>query len=188
MTSGSGDRPQVLVAGAGPVGLTAAHELARRGLRVRLVDAASGPSRTIRAVATHPRTLETYDQMGVVGDILGRGRRNRAFTMYAKGRRLVRLDADYSTMPTSYPYTLVIGQTETEAVLRDAVARLGVEVEWGVRLAGFEQDADGVRARLTGADGTEEHVDADWLVGCDGGHSTVRKLLGLELTGQTSET
>lgn len=188
MTPRATGRTQVLVAGAGPVGLTAAHELARRGLRVRLVDAASGPARTSRAVATHPRTLETYDQMGVAGDILRRGRRNRAFTMYAKGRRLVRLDADYSTMPTSYPYTLVIGQTETEAVLRDAVARLGVEVEWGVRLTGFEQDADGVRVGLVRADGTEESARTSWLLGCDGGHSTVRKLLGLELTGETSET
>ncbi|MDK0524603.1 FAD-dependent oxidoreductase [Streptomyces sp. ML-6] len=184
----STDRPDVLVAGAGPVGLTAAHELARRGLRVRLVDAARGPARTSRAVATHPRTLETYDQMGVVEDMLGRGRKNRAFTMYAEGRRLVRLEADYATMPTSYPYTLVIGQTETEAVLRGAVARLGVEIEWGVRLTGFRQDADTVRVTLEKADGTEEHVETPWLVGCDGGHSTVRKLLGLELVGGAGET
>lgn len=180
--------PQALVVGAGPVGLTAAHELARRGLRVRLVDGAAGPARTSRAVAVHPRTLETFAQMGVVDGMLGRGRENRAFTMYAGGRRLVRLEADYSTMPTSYPYTLVIPQTETEAVLREAVARLGVEIEWGVRLTGFEQDSDGVRVRLTRADGGEETVETSWLVGCDGGHSTVRKLLGLELLGETSET
>ncbi|MFF3847876.1 FAD-dependent oxidoreductase [Streptomyces sp. NPDC002328] len=181
-------RTQAIVVGAGPAGLTAAHELARRGLRVRLVDAAAGPARTSRAVAVHPRTLETFTQMGVVEAMLGRGRQNRAFTMYARGRRLVRLEADYSTMPTSHPYTLVIAQTETEAVLREAVARLGVEIEWGVRLTGLEQRADGVSVRLSGADGTERRAETSWLVGCDGGHSTVRKLLGLELLGESSET
>ncbi|MHB9757735.1 FAD-dependent oxidoreductase [Streptomyces sp. BYX5S] len=184
----SAARPQVLIAGAGPVGLTAAHELARRGLRVRLVDAAPGPARTSRAVATHPRTLETYDQMGVVDAMLARGRRNRAFTMYAEGRRLVRLQADYASMPTAYPFTLVIAQTETEAVLREAVARLGVEVEWGVRLTGFAQHEDGVRVTLEDTEGRQQTVDTSWLVGCDGGHSTVRKLLGLELHGVSSET
>ncbi|GHI10374.1 oxygenase [Streptomyces cellostaticus] len=179
---------QVLVVGAGPVGLTAAHELARRGLRVRLIDAAPGPATTSRAVATHPRTLETYDQMGVVDDVLPRGRRNQAFTMYAGGRRRVRLEADYATMPTRYPYTLVVEQTETEAALRSAVARLGVRVEWGVRLEDFAQNAELVRARLVHADGREEMCTASWLVGCDGGHSTVRKCLGLELLGESSET
>ncbi|MFB8246280.1 FAD-dependent oxidoreductase [Streptomyces sp. NPDC055952] len=180
--------PPVVVVGAGPVGLTAAHELARRGVRVRLVDAAPGPAPTSRAVAVHPRTLETFAQMGVLDDLLARGRRNRAFTMYSGGRRLVRLEADYTTMPTSHPYTLVVPQTDTEAVLREAVAGFGVRVEWGVRLTGFEQDADGVNVRLERADGTRETARTPWLVGCDGGHSTVRKQLGLELVGESSET
>lgn len=186
--SGAAGSARVLVVGAGPVGLTAAHELARRGLRVRLVDGAPGPARESRAVAVHPRTLETFDQMGLVDGVLARGRKNRAFTMYARGSQLVRLDADYASMPTRFPYSLIIAQTETEAVLREAVARLGVTVEWGVRLASFEQDADGVRAHLEHPDGTAEEYEAPWLVGCDGGHSTVRKQLGLPLLGESSET
>ncbi|MFD4246265.1 FAD-dependent oxidoreductase [Streptomyces sp. NPDC058525] len=185
--TGSG-AAEVLVVGAGPVGLTAAHELARRGLRVRLVDGADGPARTSRAVAVHPRTLETFDQMGVVAPVIEAGRHNRAFTMFARGRRLVRLDADYASMPTRYPYTVIIEQTRTEAVLREAVARLGVSVEWGVRLTGLTQDPSGVRARLERADGTREEYEVPWLVGCDGGHSTVRKQLGLPLLGESSET
>ncbi len=182
------DDVQVLVVGAGPVGLTTAHELARRGLRVRLVDAAEGPARTSRAVAVHPRTLETLDQMGIADPVIAEGRRNRAFTMYAKGRRLIRLDADYSTMPTRYPYTVIIEQTRTEAVLRAALARLGVDVEWGVRLTGFEQDRSGVRAELHRTSGGGETCTARWLVGCDGGHSIVRKRLGLPLTGESRDT
>ncbi|MET9499261.1 FAD-dependent monooxygenase, partial [Streptomyces sp. NPDC006552] len=74
---------------------------------------------------------------------------------------------------------------ETEDVLRAAVARLGVETEWGVRLTGVEQDPDGVRLRLTGADGVERSADSPWLIGCDGGHGTVRELLGLDLLDET---
>ncbi|MEU2287208.1 FAD-dependent oxidoreductase [Streptomyces sp. NPDC013178] len=185
---GDGAHPQVLVVGAGPVGLTAAHELARRGIRVRLVDAAPGPASTSRALATHARTLEVYDQMGVLDDLLPRGQRVEHFTLHQNGRRLIRFDTDYSRLPTRFPFTLMVDQAITEEVLRTACARHGVEVEWAVALQGFEDDGDRVTATLRHGDGRAETVTADWLVGCDGGHSTVRKHLGLRLVGESSET
>jgi NADPH-dependent dioxygenase len=177
----------VLIAGAGPVGLTLAHELLRRGVRVRVVDAAASPSATSRALATHARTLEIYDQMGVVGDILARGRKAQHFSIHRGGRRLVRFGPEYSRLPTRYPYTLVIDQALTEEVLREAVARQGVRVEWNTRLVSLDQDGTGVRALLRHADGTEETAGASWLAGCDGGHSTVRRELGLALAGDSTE-
>ncbi|MEU9789449.1 FAD-dependent oxidoreductase [Streptomyces sparsogenes] len=179
---------QVLVVGAGPVGLTTAHELARHGVRVRLIDAAPGPAATSRALATHARTLETYDQMGVAAELLARGQRVEHFTLHQNGRRLIRLDTDYSRLPTRFPFTLMVDQVITEEVLRRACARHGVEVEWGVRLTGFEDLGTAVRARLRHADGAVAETRAGWLVGCDGGHSTVRKGLGLPLIGDSSET
>ncbi|QKW21671.1 FAD-dependent oxidoreductase [Kitasatospora sp. NA04385] len=179
---------QVLVVGAGPVGLTAAHELTRHGVKVRLVDAASGPATTSRALATHARTLETYDQMGVLDDLLPRGQRVEHFTLHQNGRRLVRFDTDYSRLPTRFPFTLMVDQVITEEVLRTAVARLGVQVEWGVRLEEFEDGGDGVTTVLRLPDGSAETVGFDWLVGCDGGRSTVRKKLGMPLLGDSSET
>ncbi|WP_431683369.1 FAD-dependent oxidoreductase [Kitasatospora sp. KL5] len=181
------DGPRVLVAGAGPVGLMTAFELARRGVPVRLVDAADGPAVTSRAMATHARSLEVYDQQGVLADMMPRGRVVQRFTMHLNGRRLAVLGPDYSRVPTRFPMTLMVDQAATEDVLRHAVAKHGVEIEWGVRLEGFEQDDDGVTVELSGPAGTER-ARVDWLVGCDGGHSTVRRLLGLPLIGDSTET
>ncbi|MCE7549813.1 FAD-dependent monooxygenase [Streptomyces thermodiastaticus] len=165
-----------------------AHELLRRGIGVRIVDAARGPAATSRALATHARTLEIYDQMGILPELLPQGRRIQKFTLHQNGRKLAALKADYSELPTRFPMTVMVDQAITEKVLRDAVGRLGGSVEWGVRLESLDQDADGVTVRLRHADGREETVRTPWLVGCDGGHSTVRKLLGLVLVGRSSET
>ena len=183
----SSETCQVLVVGAGPVGLTAAHELLRRGIAVRIVDAAAGPAPTSRALATHARTLEIYDQMGVLPALLPQGRRIQRFTLRQNGRTLAALAADYSQLPTRFPMTAMVDQSTTERVLREAVAGFGVEVEWDTRLEALEQHEDGVDSVLIGPQGTEK-LRTGWLVGCDGGHSTVRKLLGFTLVGDSSET
>ncbi|MGY3520300.1 FAD-dependent monooxygenase [Micromonospora sp. PTRAS2] len=178
----------VLVAGAGPVGLTVTHELSRYGVQVRLVDAAAGPATTSRALAIHARTLEICDQMGVLKDLRQRARSIQNFTMHHRGRQLARFGPNYSAVPTRFPRTLMLGQMTTEEVLRDAVHERGVDVEWGTQLVASEERDGQVHATLRRPDGGEERVTVPWLVGCDGGHSTVRKHLGLPLLGDSTET
>jgi NADPH-dependent dioxygenase len=180
--------PDVLVAGAGPVGLTAALELTRRGVRVRVVDRANGPAVTSRATATHARTLEIYEQMGLAAEILSRGQRVDSFTMHRNGRAMIRFGSGYDRLPTRYPFTLQIDQVLTEEVLRTALAKRGVAVEWGVELDRLEQDERRVTASLRHASGRSEDCVAGWLVGADGGHSTVRRALDLPLAGESTET
>lgn len=198
----------VLVAGAGPVGLMAAVNLARSGVSVRLVDAACGPATTSRALGVHARSLEVYDQIGILGEIAPHGTRVNAFVRHeAEGTN--RLDFDFGDLATRFPFMLNVDQVIIERALRAAVAMLGVEIEWGTTLESFEQDADGVTAVLghqadpasgtdagstaenvpqSAASAASETVRARYLWGCDGGHSTVRKALGLPLTGESAHT
>lgn len=198
----------VLVAGAGPVGLMAAVNLARSGVSVRLVDAARGPATTSRALGAHARSLEVYDQIGILGEIAPHGTRVNAFVRHeAEGTN--RLDFDFGDLATRFPFMLNVDQVIIERALRAEAAMLGVEIEWGTTLESFEQDADGVTAVLgrqpdpasgtdagstaesvpqSAASATSETVRARYLWGCDGGHSTVRKALGLPLTGESAHT
>ncbi|MGW8726185.1 FAD-dependent oxidoreductase [Streptomyces sp. NPDC055808] len=187
MTSNAVD---VLVAGAGPVGLTAAMQLARWGLSVRLVDGAPGPATTSRALGTHARSLEIYDQLGILGDIAPHGTRVNAFVRH-QADRTTRIDFDYGDLVTRFPYMLNVDQVITERVLRGHAVSAGIDVEWNTRLESFQPDADGVTAVLRSGDhpgATQETVRAQYLWGCDGGHSTVRKTLRLPLAGEAAHT
>ncbi|UEJ81812.1 FAD-dependent monooxygenase [Brachybacterium halotolerans subsp. kimchii] len=198
----------VLVAGAGPVGPMAAVNLARSGVSVRLVDAARGPATTSRALGAHARSLEVYDQIGILGEIAPHGTRVNAFVRH-EAEGINRLDFDFGDLATRFPFMLNVDQVIIERSLRAAAAMLGVEIEWGTTLESFEQDADGVTAVLgrqpdpasgtdagstaesipqSTASATTETVRARYLWGCDGGHSTVRKALDLPLTGESAHT
>ena len=175
---------QVLIAGAGPIGLTAAIELARRGIACRIIDPLLEPPQYAKAVGVQPRTLEVFEGMGVLRRVLDAGVQMRGQVVYVNGEQVAKLDL---ALPDDVPFGfLSIPQYATERILREELAMHGVQVERGVRLAGFEQDAGGVTATL--ADGAgEQTVRAAYLVGTDGAHSTVRKGLGLTFEGAAFE-
>lgn len=180
----------VLVAGAGPVGLTAALQLARWGVSVRLVDAAPGPATTSRALGAHARSLEIYDQLGILGDIAPHGTRVNAFVRHQLDRT-TRLDFDFTGLATRFPYMFNVDQVITERVLRGHATSAGVEAEWNTALESFAPDDEGVTAVLrrgTDPGSQQETVRARYLWGCDGGHSTVRKTLQLPLAGEAAHT
>src|SRR5262245_10015252 len=173
----------VLVIGAGPVGLMLAGELTRHGAACRVVDRAPRPSPYCKALGVQSRTLEIFDDLGIIDRALDRGLCMRAASVYRDGRLVNRTDLVFEPTPdVPYPYAFSMEQNVTEALLNEHLEGLGRQVERGVELLGFEQDDSGVTARL-GRAGHEEEVRCRYLVGCDGAHSTVRRVLGLGFEG-----
>lgn len=174
----------VLIAGAGPVGLTAAIELTRRGVDCRVVDPLAEPPQYAKAVGVQPRTLEVFESMGVVTRILDAAIQMHGQILYVNGENVGQIDL---TIPPDVPFGFVaIPQYATERILRDELALRSVPIERGLRVTGVDQDDDGVRATLAG-DGGEQTVQASYLIGADGAHSVVRKALGLTFEGAAFE-
>ncbi|WEH38703.1 FAD-dependent monooxygenase [Streptomyces sp. AM 2-1-1] len=169
--------PTVVVVGAGPTGLALACGLSMAGVSVRVIDRAERPSTTSRALGLQPRGSEVLDRLGAFDGLPERSIRVAEFVTHVKGKCLVRLKVGAHAKLTSHP-VLVNSQAAVEARLRCRLSELGVEVEWRQELTGAVQDADGVTLHLNG--GT---VRTRWLVGCDGAHSRVRKLAGIEFAG-----
>ena len=172
---------EVLVVGAGPVGLVMAAELARFGVPVRVLDRSPHATTTSKKLVVWSRTLELMDRMGCTPAFLAAGLRAHAASI--RGARAVLGHTALDGVASPYNFALMIPQSETERLLAAHLAGFGVTVERGVELLGFEQDTGGVRAKLRHADGAEETVETPWLLGCDGAHSTVRHTLGLPFEG-----
>lgn len=172
----------VLVVGAGPVGLALAVELARRGVASRIIDANAGPSTTSRALGTQARTIEMLGFMGVPPGALVPSSRVRAMVIHDGPKQVARVPLLSGRPDRSYDGLLVMAQSDTERVLLERLAALGGAVERSTALVGLAQDDRGATATLDAPDG-EETVRARFVVGCDGYRSAVRRFLGIPFAG-----
>jgi 2-polyprenyl-6-methoxyphenol hydroxylase-like FAD-dependent oxidoreductase len=178
----------VLVVGAGPTGLMVANELARHGVRPRIIDREPAPATTSRALVVQPRTLEIFDDIGVVDQTITAGDSASGLTItFAK--KAVELDfVGQLTGPqnyTAYPEPRTLSQHDTERILTELLSKQGIEIERGQALTDLTQDGESVTASLHGEDGSIETVRCRWVIGCDGAHSAVRKAAGIPFTGST---
>lgn len=185
--SPSGDVP-VLIAGAGPVGLSLALGLARHGVSTLVVEKDGGLAEHSRAAAVAARTMETFSAWGVADRWLEEGELYSRLPVRVVGEAEPRAVIDLSSLvsETAYPGLLILSQDRTERLLLAAVEETGLaEIRFGHRLTGFDDDGDGVTARVETSDGGSYAVRAGYLAGCDGAHSKVRELLGWHLEGKT---
>jgi 2-polyprenyl-6-methoxyphenol hydroxylase-like FAD-dependent oxidoreductase len=170
-----------LVVGAGPVGLTMAAHLHQHGLPCRLIDRSPTPSDKSKALVLWARSLEMLDNLGIADDFVAAGKYLNAARFHGGRRLLARLP--FEAAGTHYPRPLMLAQSETERLLGEHLRRVGILVERQVELTGCTDRGDHVDATLRHADGREEQVRCDWLLGCDGAHSTTRHAVSLEFTG-----
>jgi 2-polyprenyl-6-methoxyphenol hydroxylase-like FAD-dependent oxidoreductase len=167
----------VLVVGAGPVGLTLAASLATAGVPAVVVDKLAQAAGSSRACVVHSRTLEVLRELKASEELASRGLIVPLFTIRDRDRVL--LTVDFGTLPTGFPYTLMIPQASTERVLLERLRVAGGRVHRPYELAGLVQDSDGIAATMA----TGETIRASYAVGADGMHSTVREHTGIGLVG-----
>lgn len=182
--------PTVLIVGAGPTGLVLACELARRGVSFRLIDAAAGPQPGSRGKGVQPRTLELFGDLGIIERVLANGRLAMPIRSTAQDGSVTLGGAEPEELRNrpDIPYTtsLITPEWRVEEALRLRLTELGGRVEFGTSLRSFAQSEAGVWASVDEG-GVTKTIDASWLIGCDGGHSVVRKQAGIAFEGETRE-
>ncbi|WP_112244949.1 FAD-dependent oxidoreductase [Kribbella monticola] len=175
--NGIPERTEVLVVGAGPVGLAVAASLAAHGRDVTVVDRQAAGANTSRASVIHPRTLEMLEELGVSKRLTELGRPVEQFNIADGDRTLVPIRFDH--LPTEYPYVLMIPQSTTEQVLLERLEELGGKVHRPYVASGVRQTKDGAEVTLESG----EVIQAQYVVAADGMNSRIRDLAGLGFTG-----
>ncbi|MGZ5362815.1 MAG: FAD-dependent monooxygenase [Mycobacterium sp.] len=172
------DTADVVVVGAGPTGLMLACELALGGAAVRVLEERASTPNITRAFAVHARTLELLDARGMAEDLIPRG--VPVYALAPPGGTTL----DLRELPGRYAMLLIVPQSGTEQVLESRAGELGVPIVRGAEAVALSQDGDGVTVEC--ADG--ETIRAKYVVGCDGAHSTIRDLVGIDFVGKQYET
>jgi len=186
------DQTEVLVTGAGPVGMLAALLLTQNGIKTRIIDQESRTAGHSYSCALHPRSIQLLHQAGIVSDAIEFGRRIDSVGFYEGSER--RAEVKLSELPAEFPFALVLEQSALENLLEQRLRQAEVKIHWDHRLAGFEMDDRGATATIeklsmTGKgygvpgleSGVKDHVQAraKFIVGADGSNSLVRTRLGI---------
>jgi len=180
------ERP-IVIAGGGPVGVVTALALARQGLEVRLFEAETRVNDSPRAATTHAATLEILENLGLVEEVTRRGLIEPKFRIWDRASRTIIAEFDFSVLKndTRYPYVVQCEQHKLANIALDRLRALpNVAVEFSARVGGFEQFDDRVEVEVETANGSRR-VSSSYLIGADGGRSTVRKGLEIEFEGYT---
>ncbi len=177
---------EVLVVGAGPTGLIAADLLKRSGVDVRIVEKRTEATRESRAFAVQARTLELMQSIGLSDEFLACGVMTTGVDIHVQGKFCGGLNTDRAqATDTPFPFILMIAQSETERILIEDLAALGLNVERGMEATDIAQDATGVSVTLRGESGATSTLRCAYVIGADGSRSIVRKAAGINFTGGT---
>jgi len=177
----------VVVAGAGPVGLIAALKIARAGIPVLVLDSEPGIIQLPRAVVYHAPTVEMLDRLGLLDEMKVAGILKQDYQFRTVHGEILAAPHMSVLTPedTAYPFNLHMPQHElANAILRNFLAIPGAEVRWNTRVTGVAQNSDGVTVTME-SDGGTQAIHCDWLIGADGGSSTVRRAAGQSFDGYT---
>lgn len=181
----SSNSAEVLVVGAGPTGLLLTCELQRRGISCHLIDANPAPLQWDRATIVKPRSLQIFEAMGVAGQFLDSGCRQRAIKVHADGNPLGTFDL--ATCGSIYGFNLGISEEVTESILTDYLHQHGGQVNRSSRLVRLIPHPETVLAEIE-CNGSRYTMEFQWVVGCDGVHSTTREQCGIRMEGHDIAT
>ena len=173
-------RNQILIAGAGPSGLALAAELSRRGVSTAIIDRQATGANTSRACVVHARTMEVLEPLGVTRDLLAEEVKVPIFRIRDRDRPL--LTINFSEIPSSYQFTLMIPQNRIEQILLRHLKDLGRSVMRPCELIRYSTSPSQIEAEVR-INGSIQSINAQWLIGCDGMHSRVREQSGITFAG-----
>ncbi|MFC3101765.1 FAD-dependent monooxygenase [Altererythrobacter lauratis] len=175
----------VLIVGAGPVGMLTALALAQTGASVRVIEREGDIINSPRAAIYFPSTLAVLEELGILEELDAIGFRTRIFGTHVPEFGYSSVVKFQPVAGIPYNWQLHAGQHDVARVAMEHALRLGVEVHFGHRLASLADHGDHVTAEVVGPDGAETVFAAKWVIGCDGARSTVRKLAGIAFEGHT---
>ncbi|KTC78184.1 FAD-dependent monooxygenase [Legionella brunensis] len=175
------EKLEVLVVGAGPVGLFCANELRRHGLHCRIIDKKNALSDKSKALAIHIRSLDVMEDCGFINEIVTQGHQIDGAICQSADQQL--FDIDFVQLEANRHFFIDLPQNQTEHILYGGLVNKDLHVEWETELTGIEQTPEGVIAVLKRQDGSSATLQSSWIIACDGSHSTMRELVKAQFIG-----